>query len=101
MDRLYIALNSETNMSLCSQEFTACKRIGYEYHCEELFVVKSKSRYSCPSAIYFNLDAKIIKENCNFGFHFNKTDIKPSVLDGSHEIILANWPSYKKDGMFI
>ena len=48
------------------------------------------------SAIYFNLDAKHIKENCNFDFYFNKTDIKPSVLDGGHEIILAKWPSYKK-----
>ena len=48
------------------------------------------------STIYFNLDAKIIKENCNFDFYFNKTDINLSVLDGGHEIILANWPSYKK-----
>ena len=59
------------------------------------FLVKSKSWYSCLSAVYFNLDAKIIKENCSFDF-FNKTDIKPSVLDDCHEIILANWPSYKK-----
>ena len=28
--------------------------------------------------------------------YFNKTDTKPSVIDGGHEIILANWPSYKK-----
>ena len=27
---------------------------------------------------------------------FNKTDVKPSVLDGGHKIILANWPSYKR-----
>ena len=25
-----------------------------------------------------------------------KTDVKPAVLDGRHQIILANWPSYKK-----
>ena len=47
-------------------------------------------------AIYFNLDVDIIKKNCNFDFYFNKTDIRPSVLDGGHEIILANWPSCKK-----
>ena len=39
---------------------------------------------------------KIIKENCQFDFHFNKTDIKPSGLDCGHEIILATLPSYKK-----
>ena len=73
-----------------------CKKIGYEYYCEELFVVKSKTRYSCASAIYFNLGPEIIKENCEFEFHYNKTDVKPTVLDGGYQIILANWPSYKK-----
>ena len=56
----------------------------------------SKARYSCLSAIYFDLGANIIKENCDFEFCFNKTDIKPSVLDGGQQIILANWPSYKR-----
>ena len=30
-----------------------CKRIGYEYECEELFVIKSKSKYSCASYLIF------------------------------------------------
>ena len=58
-------------------------------------MVKHKSRFSCESAIYFNLDAETIKENCNFMFYYNKTDITPSVLDGGNEIILANWPNDK------
>ena len=78
----YIALNSETYISLSSQELSTCKRNGYEYYCEELFVVKSESRYSCASAIYFHLDANIIREKSNFELHFNKTYIKPLVLDG-------------------
>ena len=57
--------------------------------------LKSKHKYSCASAIYFNLEADI-KENCEFDFYYNKTDITPSVLDGGKQIILANWPSYKK-----
>ena len=41
--------------------------------------------------IYFDLGSDIIKENCsNFANYFNKTDIKPTVLDGRNEIILAN-----------
>ena len=55
MDKPYIALNEETYITLCAQELKMCKRIGYEYYCEELFVIKSKTRYSCASAIYFNL----------------------------------------------
>ena len=62
----YIALNSETYISLSQQELRICKRISYEFYCEELFVVKHKTSYSCESAIYFNLDTDIIKENCNF-----------------------------------
>ena len=67
-----------------------CKRTEYEYYCNKLFVVKTKERYSCTSAIYFNLGPDIIKENCDFEFYFNKTYVKPSVLDGGQQIILAN-----------
>ena len=72
-----------------------CKRIGYKFYCEELFIVKHKTSYSCESAIYFNLNINIIKENCNFRFYYNKTDIIPTVLDGGNEIILANGPNDK------
>ena len=57
----YIILNSETYISLRQQDLRTCKRIGYEFYCEELFVVKHKTSYSCESAIYFNLDMNIIK----------------------------------------
>ena len=61
----YIALNSETYISLRQQELRSCKKIGYEFYCKELFVVKHKSNYSCESAIYFNMTAEIIKNNCD------------------------------------
>ena len=96
IDKPYIALNEETYITLCAQELKMCKKIRYEYYCEELFVVKSKTRYSCASAIYFNLEATVIKENCEFLYYYNKTDIKPTVLDGGFQIILANWPNYRK-----
>ena len=67
-----------------------CKEIGYEFYCKELFIVKYKSTYSCENAIYFNLGPDIIKENCNFTYYSNKTDIEPTVLDGRNEIFLAN-----------
>ena len=73
----------------------SCEKISNEFYCEELFVVKHKSSYSCESAIYFNLTADIIKNNCNFDFYYNKTDVTPTVLDGGDEIILANWPNDK------
>ena len=58
-------------------------------------MVKCKSKYSCVSVIYFNLGPDIIKENCNFAYYFNKTNITPIILDGGNEIILSYWPDDK------
>ena len=95
VNKPYIALNLDTYISIRQQELRTCKRIGCEFYCKDLFIVKHKSRYSCESAIYFNLDAETIKENCKFKFYYNKRDIAPTVLDGGNEIILANWPKDK------
>ena len=96
IDKPYIALNPDTYISIRMEELRTCKKIGYEYYCEELFVVKSKAKYSCASALYFQLDRQTIKENCMFDYYYNKTDVKPSILDGGYEIVLANWSSFKR-----
>ena len=44
IDKPYIALNSETYISLRTQELATCKKKGYEFYCEELFVVKHKTK---------------------------------------------------------
>ena len=41
------------------EELRTCKKIGYEYYCEELFVVKSKSKNSCTSALNFQINKYI------------------------------------------
>ena len=64
-ERSYIVLISEIYV-LIRQELRTCKKIGYEFYCKELLVVKHKSKYSSESAIYFDLGPDIIKENCIF-----------------------------------
>ena len=49
----YIALNSETYISLRIQELETCKKIGYEFYCEELFVVKHRSQHNCKKCNIF------------------------------------------------
>ena len=39
---------------------------------EYLLVVRHKSRHSCESAFYFDLDKEIIKQNCKFRFYYKK-----------------------------
>ena len=73
--------------------------MGYKSYCEELFVVRHKSIHSCKSPIYFDLDMDIIKQDCDFIFYYNKSDI-PTVLDGGNEIILANWQNDKTYYMY-
>ena len=46
--------------------------------------------------MYFQLDKQTIKVNSIFDYYYNKTDVKPSILDGGHEIVLANWPCFKQ-----
>ena len=46
--------------------------------------------------LYFQLDRQTIKENCIFNYYYIKTDVKPSILDGGYEIVLANWPNFKR-----
>ena len=96
IDKPYITLNPDTYISIQTEELRMCKRIGYEYYCEELFVVKCKSRYSCTSALFFQLVKQTIKDNCIFDYYYNKTNVKPSILDGGHEIVFANWPCFKR-----
>ena len=95
IEKPYIALNDKKYITIHTQELINCKKIGYKYFCEELFVVKNKHQYSCASAVYFNSNHDI-KENCDFYYYHNKTDITPSVLDGGKQIILANWTNYKR-----
>ena len=79
INKPYIALNSETCITLKQQVLRTCKRIGCEFYCEELFVVTHKSKYSGKSVIYFNLNLETIKDNCRFTFYYNRTDITPTV----------------------
>ena len=58
----YLALNTETYIALTHQELQSCKRIGNEFYCEELLIVKHKSSYSCESTIYFNLKQQTLSE---------------------------------------
>ena len=95
IEKPYIALNDETYISICPKELNNCQKIGYEHFCEDLFVVKSKHGYNCASAVYFNSNHDI-KNNCDFYYYHNKTDVVLSVLDGGKQIIPANWPNYKR-----
>ena len=61
IEKTYITLNGEMYITLHTQELKMCKKIGYKYYCKELFVIKSKTRYSCASAIHLHLKIRCDK----------------------------------------
>ena len=63
VNKPYSVSNSETYIAITQQELRSCKKIGNEFYCEELFIVKHKSSYSCECAIYFNRTTDIIRYN--------------------------------------
>ena len=72
-----------------------CKKIRGTFYCEELFLVKHKTKLSCESAIFYNLTRDVILENCQFNYFYNTT-VLPSVLDGGSHILLANMLNPKR-----
>ena len=87
--KLYIASNNDYYIQLHIPELCMCKQIWHSYYCEELLLVKHKSKHSCESAIYYNLSKEVINEYCSFKYFYNTT-VMPSVLDGGPQILLAN-----------
>ena len=91
----YIASNKEYYIQLVLPELVMCKKIRGTFYCEELFLVKHKTKLSCESAIFYNLTRDVILENCKFKYYYNIT-VLPSILDGGSHILLANMLNPKR-----
>ena len=91
----YIAFNHDYYIQLCTPELRMCKQIWHRYYCEELFLVKHKSKHSCESAIYYNLSKEVINNYCTFKYFYNTT-VMPSVLDRGPQILLTNMLTPKR-----
>ena len=64
----YIATTSTHYIQLHIQELHMCKHIWYEYFCEEMFMVKHSSKYTCESTLFYNNSADLITQHCVFQF---------------------------------
>ena len=91
----YLASNREYYIQLVLPELVMCKKIRGTFYCEELFLVKHKTKLSCESAIFYNLTRDVILENCKFKYFYNIT-VLPSILDGGSHILLANMLNPKR-----
>ena len=89
IQKSYIAAGMDYYIEIRMTEMLMCKSIGYIYYCEELFVVKHKSKHSCASAIFYELGPQVIK-NCKFDYMYNAT-VPPVILDGGRDVLLANF----------
>ena len=95
MEKPYIAANEQYYIQLRIPELRMCKIIDHKYFCEEIFLMKHKTKHSCESALLYELPRSLIKQNCDFEYYLNTT-VTPAVLDGGDTIVLANFGSRKK-----
>ena len=85
----YIAAGMDYYIQLWMTEMLMCKSIGYIYYCEELFVVKHKSKHSCACAIFYELGPQQVIKNYRFDYMYNAI-VPPVILDGGRVVLLAN-----------
>ena len=90
IEKSYIAAGTDYYIQLRISELLMCKSIRHIYYCEELFVIKHKSRHSCVSAIFYNLGPATVTKNCRFDYYYNTT-VPPVILDGGRDVLLANF----------
>ena len=90
IEKSYITAGTDYYIQLRIFELLMCKSIRHIYYCEELFVIKYKSRHSCVSAIFYNLGPTTITKNCKFDYYYNTT-VPPVILDGGRDVLLANF----------
>ena len=90
IEKSYIAAGTDYYIQLRISELLMCKSIRYIYYCEELFVIKHKSRHGCVSAIFYNLGPATVTKNCRFDYYYYKT-VPPVILDGGRDLLLANF----------
>ena len=90
IQKSYLAAGMDYYIQKRMTEMLMCKSIGYIYYCDELFVVKHKSKHSCASAIFYELGPQQVIKNCKFDFMYNAT-VPPVILDGGRDVVLANF----------
>ena len=71
-------------------EMLMCKSIGYIYCCEELFVVKHKSKHSCASAIFYELGPQQVIKIVGL-ISCLMPQYLPVILDGGRDVLLENF----------
>ena len=90
INKPYLAAGDDYYIQLKMTELVMCKSIRYTYYCEELFVVKHKSRHSYASAIFYDLGPEEVVHKCQFDYIYNTT-MPPTVLDSGRSLLLANF----------
>ena len=85
-----IAAGMDYYIQIRMTEMLMCKSIGYIYYCEELFVVKHKSKHSCASVIFHELGLQHVIQNCKFDYMYNAT-VPPVILVEGRDVLLANF----------
>ena len=62
IEKPYIASDLNYYIQIRIQELRMCKKIQYDYYCEELFLVKHKTAPSCEGTLFYDFPPKTVIE---------------------------------------
>ena len=92
----YIAMAGEYFIELTTPDLFRCKKVHFQYYCEELFMLRHESQSTCNSALLFDSPQETVLQHCKIKVLYNGTTVRPAVLDGGNKIILANMAKDKE-----
>ena len=92
----YIGTGPTSYIEMTIPEIRMCKQVLETFYCDEAFLVRDIfNAPSCASSLYYSDNWVDINKMCDFEYSFNKT-VRPSILDGTDYILLANVVSDKR-----
>jgi hypothetical protein len=86
-----IGMTKNAYMPYDSKNLEDCRKIGGIYYCEAQHLVQIATEHICASAIYYDVDPKIIQDKCEFDY-IHEHIPEPQYLDAGNEVLLVGMP---------
>ena len=82
--------SEDAYINVDQSELKQCIKFSIMYFCEQTFLMKHTSEYTCETAIYHEQSPQIIKDTCNIQY-FPELHPTPQILDAGKHILLRKY----------
>ena len=85
----FIAIGNNNFAEISLAQLSSCVLYSDLYLCEQYILQLHKSAITCASALYWNTNAQVIAQNCEFRY-IHKFTPPPCLLESEKNVLLAN-----------